>query len=319
MSPNTGSKTLWAELLPYEFKQRMEECPVVYLPLGLCEPHGQVSALGLDTLKAEWLCRKAAERTGGIVAPSMGYHIHETGYHAGWLEQTVGEQQPPMTSIPPDIMLAFFLYQLRSFANAGFKAVVVVSGHSGGNQEDLRQAAALFMKHVPVTVWVRSDPELVEGLFEGDHAGKYELSQLMFIRPDLVDPAARRYEGLPGYGGRLAIGHDAHEADAERGRAILEACLTGLCAEVSRIKREVKQAGKADAVSHSTVRAIWSELLQSADRWVTASPWSGQEAVSERSIWKPYEYYRIQREGNQDCDADAGETARPHNKGEAVL
>ncbi|MCA0755938.1 creatininase family protein [Paenibacillus sp. N4] len=298
MSPNTGSKTLWAELLPYEFKQRMEECPVVYLPLGLCEPHGQVSAFGLDTIKAEWLCRKAAERTGGIVAPSMGYHIHETGYHAGWLEQTVGEQHPPMTSMPPDIYLVFFLYQLRAFVNAGFKAVVVVSGHSGGNQEDLRQAADLFMKYVPVTVSVKSDPELVEGLFEGDHAGKYELSQLMFIRPDLVDPSARRYEELQGYGGRLAIGHDAQEADAEQGRAIMEACLTGLCSEVSRIKREAVQAGKAAPVSHSTVREIWGELLQTAESWVTASPWSGQASVSEQSLWKPYEYYRIREESN---------------------
>jgi creatinine amidohydrolase len=82
MNPNTGGnpvdvhvKTLWSELLPYEFKQRLAECPVVYLPLGLCEPHGQVSAFGLDTIKAEWLCQQAAGQVGGIVAPSMGYPI----------------------------------------------------------------------------------------------------------------------------------------------------------------------------------------------------------------------------------------------------
>ncbi|MGC1239932.1 MAG: creatininase family protein, partial [Chryseosolibacter sp.] len=87
MTRNTGCKTLWAELLPYEFKKRLAECPIVYLPLGLCEPHGQVSAFGLDTIKAEWLCQEAARQVGGIVAPSMGYHIHETGYHARWLEE----------------------------------------------------------------------------------------------------------------------------------------------------------------------------------------------------------------------------------------
>lgn len=294
MKPNTGSKTLWAELLPYEFKQRLADCPIVYLPLGLCEPHGQVSAFGLDTIKAEWLCLQAAQKIGGIVAPSMGYHIHETGYHARWLEETVGEQHPHMTAMPPAIILSFFLYQLRAFVNAGFKAVVVLSGHSGGNQEDLRHAASLFMKYVPVKVWVRSDPELVEGLYAGDHAGKYELSQLMYIRPDLVDMEARGYEELPDSGGRLAIGPDAGEAHAEWGRAIMEACLNRLCSDVSQIKQEAKQI-ETSAIPYSTIETILSELLNNASEWVTANPWAGQEAVSEHSQWKPYENYRITR------------------------
>lgn len=85
MKPSTGSKTLWSELLPYEFNRRLDECPIVYLPLGLCEPHGQVSAFGLDTIKAEWLCLRTAEKAGGVVAPSMGYHIHEMAItRVGW-------------------------------------------------------------------------------------------------------------------------------------------------------------------------------------------------------------------------------------------
>jgi creatinine amidohydrolase len=121
MKQNTGSKVWWSELYPHEFKTRLADCPVVYLPLGLCEPHGQVSAFGLDTIKAEWLCEQAAIQAGGIVAPSMGYHIYETGYHARWLEDTVGEENPHMSSIPPGIYLSLFLYQLRAFVNAGFK------------------------------------------------------------------------------------------------------------------------------------------------------------------------------------------------------
>jgi hypothetical protein len=38
------------------------------------------------------------------------------------------------------------------------------------------------MKIVPVPVVVRSDPELVRGTFPGDHAGRYELSQLLYNR-----------------------------------------------------------------------------------------------------------------------------------------
>ena len=75
----------WEELLPREFVARLQERPLVYLPMGLCEPHGHPAAFGLDTLKAVWLCEESASRWGGIVAPTQGYHIHETGYHASWL------------------------------------------------------------------------------------------------------------------------------------------------------------------------------------------------------------------------------------------
>jgi hypothetical protein len=35
------SLVCWEELPPAEFEARLAELPVVYLPLGLCEPHGK--------------------------------------------------------------------------------------------------------------------------------------------------------------------------------------------------------------------------------------------------------------------------------------
>src|SRR5690606_20057484 len=109
------------------------------------------------------------------------------GYHAPWRKEVLGEANPHMASIPPDILLHLFLYQLRAFSNAGFKGVIVLSGHSGGNQEDLRMVASSFMEKFSMKVEVRADPELVKDQYEGDHAGKYEISQLMYIRPNLID------------------------------------------------------------------------------------------------------------------------------------
>jgi len=289
MKPSIGSeKTLWSELFPHEFKRRSAENPTVYLPLGLCEPHGQVCAFGLDTIKAEWLCREAAERVGGIVAPSMGYHIHETGNHARWLEEEVGEENPHMTAIPPAIFVSFFLYQLRAFVNAGFRTIIVISGHSGGNQCDLRLAADVFMKHVPVKVWIRSDPELVEGRFSGDHAGKYEISQLMYIRPELVDMKAKFYEDAPNSGGRLALGGDAGEAEPEFGKAVMEACVERICAEVSGTDHD--DGTEIPKIPPALIETIWAEVAQTVSRWVTANP--GPIQVSPGSQWKPYELYR---------------------------
>ncbi|MCU0403678.1 MAG: creatininase family protein, partial [Chitinophagaceae bacterium] len=181
--------------------------PLVYLPLGICEPHGRIAVLGLDLIKAEWLCEEAAQRYGGIVAPALGYQIHESGYHAPWLADVVGNVNAMMTSMPPHVMLHFFLYQLRAFNNAGFKAAIVLSGHAGGNELDFRMAASCFMQYSTMKVKVFADPELVQGKFTGDHAGQYEISQLLYLQEEAVktkeDDDKNRL-------GRFALGSDAY-------------------------------------------------------------------------------------------------------------
>lgn len=171
----------WADLRPDDFLRRQRALPVVYLPLGLCEPHGHVAALGLDTLKADYYCDEAARLFGGIVAPTQGYHIHECGFHRPWLDEVVGNTNPLLAGMPPQVVCYHFLYQLRSFANAGFRAVIGVSGHAGGSQNDLRRVATVFSKVAGIPVTVRTDPEW--GGYPGDHAGAYEISQLLAIHP----------------------------------------------------------------------------------------------------------------------------------------
>ena len=175
----TLSNVRWSDLRPDDFLRRQSACPIVYMPIGLCEPHGHVAALGLDTLKADYYCEEAAERFGGIVAPTQGYHIHECGFHKPWLDEVVGDTNPLLAGMPPRVVCYHFLYQLRAFANAGFHAVIVVSGHAGGSQKDLRRVAKAFTKSTGIPVAVKTDPEW--GGYEGDHAGAYEISQLQAI------------------------------------------------------------------------------------------------------------------------------------------
>jgi creatinine amidohydrolase len=284
-------KVLWSEMLPYEFKERLEECPIVYLPMGICEPHGQISALGLDMIKADYMCAEAARRFGGIVAPSLAYHIHEVGYHSPWLETEVGENNPRMTGMPPDVVLRFFLYQLRAFVNAGFKGIVVLSGHSGGNQADLRVAAELFQGEIPIPMWVGSDPELVQGLYNGDHAGKYEISQLMHIRLELIDKTRKSLQDDPNSGGRLALGADADEASPELGQQIIEASLLKLREIVAELADASSRITEQPMVHYDTVEKVWTQLAEKPEAWRSSYPYPGQQTVSEQSRWKSYEYF----------------------------
>lgn len=269
VSIRNNTKVKWEELLPDAFLERQQECPVVYLPMGLCEPHGHIAAFGLDTLKAQYICEAAAERTGGIVAPTQGYHIHETGYHAPWLKEVIGEANPHMAAIPPDILLHLFLYQLRAFSNAGFKGVVVITGHAGGNQEDLRMVASAFMSKYPMKVEVRADPELVAGRYQGDHAGKYEISQLMHIRPDLIDMSKINRQNEDKTLGRFALGHDAKEASPELGKKIMEECVGETCKIVEHLRKLIDANTIYDPIGLEEISFIWQEILAVRKHWCT--------------------------------------------------
>jgi creatinine amidohydrolase len=262
MSPSVH----WAEMFPREFLARQQERSLVYLPLGLCEPHGHAAVFGLDTLKAEWICAQSARRFGGIVAPTQAYQIHETGYHKPWLREVIGDVNPHLAGVPPHVLLHMLVFQLRSFVNAGFREVAVVTGHHG-NQADLRLVAREVMATRPVRIVTVSDPELVKGAFEGDHAGQYELSQLLYIRPELVD-LERVDDVATSPLKRFAQGPDAASATAERGRQIMESSVV----ELERLLRDAEPLAEAiDPISLDEAEQIWQRVHARSGQWRTLS------------------------------------------------
>ena len=280
----------WSELRPDDFRTRRDAFPVVYLPLGLCEPHGHVAPLGLDLIKAEYYCDEAARRFGGIVAPAQGYHIHECGFHAPWLAEVVGEENPLLAAVPPHVLMHLFLYQLRAFALAGFQGVVAISGHAGGSQEDLRRVATAFTAKVGLPVILKTDPEWIPHLHAGDHAGRYEISQLLAIRPDLVDLSLLRRGSELGSGGRLALGDDASEASIEFGRSINEAIVSALGETARQLAGRPHQAIAPGRLTYEAREEIWAEVQASLADWQSVSPKPGQRAVPSSSRWHAYEH-----------------------------
>ena len=64
-------KVLYEELCPAEFQDRLQACPVAYLPLGTLEWHGPHLPLGADGIQSQELFIRTAERIGGIVLPKL--------------------------------------------------------------------------------------------------------------------------------------------------------------------------------------------------------------------------------------------------------
>lgn len=273
----------WVELFPSEFLKRQRAFGVVYLPMGLCEPHGQIAALGLDSIKAQLLCEAAARAVGGIVAPCTGFHVHECGPSARWLLENVGETDAPLGSVGPWAMAHFLLHQLRSLTNSGFAAAVIVSGHAGAHAGDLSLIVEKFSAEFNFPCRYITDAELAKPRFQPDHAGRYEISLLQFLRPELVDWNRASLASDKASGGKLALGSDAAEANAATGRVIFGY----LVERLSEVAQEILPAGVPPRrhVSFCETEGLWTQLRRNSASWACVKPRPGQAEVPADSRW----------------------------------
>ena len=63
----------WERMFPDELEAAFQTCPIVYLPYGLCEPHGWHNAVGMDAIRAHQCSCQAAQTTEEL-SP-----LHSTG------------------------------------------------------------------------------------------------------------------------------------------------------------------------------------------------------------------------------------------------
>ena len=179
----TKSNVRWECMLPDEYRAAMAALPACFLPLGTVEWHGEHTALGLDSLKAHGLlCEAARTGGGGVVHPPVyggmggldqpativveGEHTWDNHLLRPWLEKLCGE-----------------------FHRQGFKAIVIITGHYGHNQQIVvRETAARMTQRLQIPVF--GSPEYwlaLDAGYHGDHAGIGETSLLQHLHPELVD------------------------------------------------------------------------------------------------------------------------------------
>jgi len=193
-----SQKVRWDEMFPDELLHAIEECPVCYCAYGLAEPHGAYNAIGLDWLKAQALVERAVKIYGGVVAPPCAWHIAENSLHLDWISSK-GVKQPLASSIPEDLFYRLVLYQIRAIDARGFHVGILVTGHYGGLENDMRLLCEFYLRCTgsPLRLAAFADWELIRfENYRGDHAGICETSQLMALRPVLVD-LERKEESSP--------------------------------------------------------------------------------------------------------------------------
>ena len=190
-------KVRYDELLPHEFRKRLAQRPIAYLPLGTLEWHGEHLALGSDALQSEGLMIRCARQLGGIVMPPI--HLGpDRAKPTDDGKMLVGMDYAGTTTPPRQLdgscywvpmglhllLVDAILVQLR---RAGFRAVFA-DGHGPSRWswvENLSEREARFgLKLFGVT-------KEISGQWKSqvDHAARNETSLMMHFRPDLVDLA----------------------------------------------------------------------------------------------------------------------------------
>jgi creatinine amidohydrolase/Fe(II)-dependent formamide hydrolase-like protein len=171
------------ELTWPEAERRLAEVDLALLPVGAVEQHGPHLPLDTDAFDADYLARRVAEACSDpkpLVLPLLPYGV---SYHHDDFKGTISVGNESLSKMVYDIGMAC--------ARNGITKLVIVNGH-GGNSPTLQFAAQMINRDAHIFVAVdtgeTSDVDLAELCeTEGDvHAGEFETSTSLAIRPDLV-------------------------------------------------------------------------------------------------------------------------------------
>lgn len=168
-------------MMPREIEAAMAANPLLFQPLGTIEWHGLHNWVGLDSLKAHELCRRAALECGGLVAPPL-----YGGVGGLTLEHTfiIDEREDHSVYLRP------WLEKLCMEAKRnGFRAVILLTGHYGpGQQIVVKETGARMSALLGIPVWGLAEYFLAHDVeYFGDHAAWGETSLMMHLFPESVE------------------------------------------------------------------------------------------------------------------------------------
>ena len=230
-----GTKKIrYSDLLPHELRQKLDEKPLAYLPLGTLEQHGPHLALGADAIQSEALMLDLARRHGGVVFPPI--HISPgppTLIYEGPLPVRMDFWDivyDPATNVGgdtywiPDILYGAVIDgMLAHCKRVGFRAVFA-DGHGPSRREWVRELKRRE-DHFGLKLFGVTTGLLKQWKSQTDHAARNETSLMLHHCPDLVDMSRLPKSRADWPVGVGRGGEDPRDASAEYGRQCTEASL----------------------------------------------------------------------------------------------
>lgn len=243
-----STRLLFQEMTREDLRRIAPEALVVF-PVGAVEQHGPHLPVGTDYFTVEHVTRAAAaqvsDRIPVVVAPTMPFG---SSHHHLPFGGTM--------SLTTETYFRVIYDLCESLVTDGFRRIFIINGH-GGNHELVQLVARdLALKHdvhvAAASYWTIAWDALIAaeahkmGRLPG-HAGIYETSQIMALRPELVQEPRPHRDDVSGadprgfatpyraeiHGAWVKVnGHtdSPDRADGEQGQRYLDA-VTGAVAE----------------------------------------------------------------------------------------
>lgn len=181
-----GKKVIWGEMLRQDIISAKNNNAVVVIPTGSIEQHGPNCPVDVDISIPFHLAQEAALSIDDfpvIIAPPFCFGISH--YNKGF---------PGTISFSLEIFIEALCEVCRSIYHNGFNRIIILNGH-GGNHHTLK-SIAIKLAEENIFVLVFSHWELLaeelkawSDADEGSigHAGEWETSIQLYLRPHLVD------------------------------------------------------------------------------------------------------------------------------------
>jgi creatinine amidohydrolase len=242
----------WQDMTTTDFARLDLERVIAVLPVAAIEQHGPHLPVAVDACINQGVVEHVVARLPDdlpvTILPMMA--VGKSNEHTGF---------PGTLTLSAETLIRLWTEIGESVARAGIRKLVILNSHGGQPQvmeivaRDLRVRLGMFV--VTLSYWGVGKPK---GLFpdgeltHGIHGGSGETSMMLYLRPDLVRDAERRnfvpasiamereYRYLRPEGAGVGFGWqtqdlnpagacgDATDADAARGRRIVEHVAAGL-------------------------------------------------------------------------------------------
>ncbi|MGE3946628.1 MAG: creatininase family protein [Blastocatellales bacterium] len=170
-----------------EFREAVpSKINTVLLPTGTLEPHG-VANNGADNTAPLAIARRIARRLNAMIAPVLPYGM--TGTLAAY---------PGAFQITESAYRPFIKQIMEGMAVNGFRNIIIINGHGGGQTAVLQAVAAEVSAEKKVRImvvnWWSYCSDVTKEVFgeDGGHAGWNETAFVQAIDPTLVHP--QRYK-----------------------------------------------------------------------------------------------------------------------------
>ena len=258
MTISNEQRQYWVDCLSWtEYRRRLQQKPLVILPVGALEQHGPHLPMGCDAIFAGEIALRVARGLDGLVLPTLTY-----GYKSQ--ERSGGGQTFPGTTSLDGITLIHTVRDiLRELHRHGVSRVLVLNGHVE-NQWFLTEGIDLALRGCNVDTshalqvtrceyWNYTPQSVLERVFDGpfpgvdlEHAALIETSMMLALRPELVDRSAypeniladfpghdsypQRGEGVPASGVLAPVAG----ASAEKGQLLIDSTVAGLLKGLGR-------------------------------------------------------------------------------------